>query len=238
MLRDAHPRRVLVVGWGFLGAATGNRLFDRGVDVAGLTRSDSARTHAARARGIEITIGDASDQAVVEETMEGADDVLVAAGGLPPPAATVRPRDDLFSRLSPLLSVLDCLRRNPGVGVTCLSSGGAVYGNPERTPVRESDPAHPVSPYGASCLAAEVYAQTYGRSYGLQVQIVRCSNVYGPGQALDRNQGAVASSSTGCLQDSLSGSSATAPRCATMYTSTTFPGQSPTSFSGSTRSAS
>jgi len=191
MQRDSHPRRVLVVGWGFLGAATGTRLFDEGVDVVGLTRSDSPRTQAARVRGIEITIGDATDRDVVEELMEGVGDVVVAAGGLAPPAASVRPHGDLVARLSPLLSVLECLRRGAGVGITCLSSGGAVYGNPERLPVRESDPLRPVSPYGASCLAAEVYARMYGRTHGLRVGIIRCSNVYGPGQALDRNQGAV-----------------------------------------------
>jgi UDP-glucose 4-epimerase len=192
MHRAAHPRRVLVVGWGFLGAATGNRLFDEGADVVGLTRSESVWTDAARTRGIEIVIGDASDPTVVQEMIEGVDQVLFSAGGLPPPAAAVRPRDDLIGRLSALLCVLGCLRRGSKAGITCLSSGGTVYGNPERMPVRETDPLRPVSPYGVSCLAAEAYTEMYGRTYGLPVQIVRCANAYGPGQAVDRHQGAVA----------------------------------------------
>jgi UDP-glucose 4-epimerase len=191
MRRTVHPRRVLVVGWGFLGAAIGTRLADEGVDVVGLTRSESMRTRAARTRGIDIAIGDAGDHAVVEELIGGIDHVLFSAGGLPPPAAAVRPHEDLVGRLSPLLSVLECLIRRPAVGITYLSSGGTVYGNPERVPVRETDPVRPVSPYGASCLASEVYTEMYGRTYGIPVQIVRCANAYGPGQALDRNQGAV-----------------------------------------------
>ena len=111
--------------------------------------------------------------------------------GYRPCAAAVRPRDDLIGRLSPLLSVLDCARRGSVAGITYLSSGGTVYGNPERIPVRETDPVRPVSPYGVSCLTAEMYVEMYGRTYGLPVQIVRCANAYGPGQALDRNQGAV-----------------------------------------------
>jgi len=191
MSRVVDPCRVLVVGWGFLGAAIGNRLFDDGADVVGLTRSESARTHAAQSRGINITIGDAGDHALVDEMMEGIDQVLFAAGGLAPPAAAVRAHDDLIGRLVPLLSLLDDLCRHPGAGITYISSGGTVYGNPERIPARETDPVRPVSAYGASCLAAEGYAEMYARTYGLPVQVIRCANAYGPGQLPGGNQGAV-----------------------------------------------
>ncbi len=191
MSRVVDPCRVLVVGWGFLGAAIGNRLFDDGADVVGLTRSESARTRAAELRGINITIGDAGNHALVDEMMEGIDQVLFAAGGLAPPSAAVRAEDDLTGRLVPLLSFLDDLCRHPGAGITYISSGGTVYGNPERLPARETDPVKPVSAYGASCLAAEVYAEMYGRTYGLPVQIIRCANAYGPGQLPGGNQGAV-----------------------------------------------
>lgn len=124
MRKVISHRRVLVVGWGFLGGAIGRHLFDQGVDVVGLTRSEGVPTRSARTRGIDITIGDATDHALVEELLQGVDHVLFAAGGLPPPAAAVRPRDDLIGRLSPLLSVLDCARRGSVAGITYLSSGG------------------------------------------------------------------------------------------------------------------
>ncbi|MBI4218577.1 MAG: GDP-mannose 4,6-dehydratase, partial [Chloroflexi bacterium] len=37
------------------------------------------------------------------------------------------------------------------------SSGGAVYGEPESLPVAETHPCRPVSPYGASKYACEIY---------------------------------------------------------------------------------
>lgn len=73
-----------------------------------------------------------------------------------------------------------------------MSSGGAVYGNPLRLPVSETDAPRPISPYGASHLSAETYAEMASRRSGSLLQIARCSNVYGPRQAHGGDQGAVA----------------------------------------------
>jgi len=184
--------RVLVIGWGFIGEALGQRLADEGVAVAGLTRSETPRTAAARVRGIRVTIGDATQPAVLADALAGVDHVLYGAGGLLPPSAAERPLDDLRGTLSPVISTLEALRRRPGVGLTYLSSGGTIYGNPVRIPVRETDPVRPISAYGVSRLSGELYAQMYAMTFGVPVQIVRCANVYGPGQKHDRTQGAVA----------------------------------------------
>jgi UDP-glucose 4-epimerase len=94
--------------------------------------------------------------------------------------------------LLPLLTLLESLRDRPQVSLTYISSGGAVYGNPAHLPVSESDPTRPISPYGALHVAAEVYAQMSARRSHAKLRIVRCANVYGPYQAHDRDQGAVA----------------------------------------------
>lgn len=57
---------------------------------------------------------------------------------------------------------------------------------------READPTSSISAYGVSRRAGELYAEMYSRVYGFPVQILRVSNVYGPGQSPDRSQGAVA----------------------------------------------
>jgi len=184
--------RVLVVGWGFLGSAVGHRLREEGLEVTALTRTESTRTHAARLEGIGVTIGDAGDPVLLAETMEGVDHVLCAAGGLLPLPAAERPLADARAALTPLLTILEVLRRRPCAGLSCLSSGGTVYGNPERVPAREDAPLQPTSQYGASRLASEIYAEMYARTYGFPVGIFRLANVYGPGQPPDRGQGAVA----------------------------------------------
>jgi len=62
------------------------------------------------------------------------------------------------------------------------SSGGAIYGDPDVVPCDESHPERPVSPYGASKKAGEVYLETMSRVHGLDYTILRYPNVYGPRQ--------------------------------------------------------
>jgi UDP-glucose 4-epimerase len=184
--------RILVVGWGFLGAAVGISLFDHGADVSGLTRSETSRTQAARLRGFDVVIGDAANRLTMERSVRGVEHVVYVAGGLDPPTAALRPLDDAVGTLSPLLCALETLRSHEDVSLTYISSGGAVYGNPPHIRATETDPPRPVSTYGVSRLAGETYSQMYAASFSIPTQVVRCSNVYGPGQSHTRPQGVVA----------------------------------------------
>jgi UDP-glucose 4-epimerase len=62
------------------------------------------------------------------------------------------------------------------------STGGAIYGDTNLVPTPEDAPAVPVSPYGASKLAAEVYLRTFHALHGLSYAALRYANVYGPRQ--------------------------------------------------------
>lgn len=61
-------------------------------------------------------------------------------------------------------------------------SSAAVYGNPEKLPIRENHPTNPISPYGATKLSSEIFVKTFQQTYGLNYIILRLFNVYGPGQ--------------------------------------------------------
>jgi UDP-glucose 4-epimerase len=75
------------------------------------------------------------------------------------------------------LTLLDVLREC-GVDRIVFSSTAAVYGEPERTPIAESDPTRPVNPYGASKLAFEGAMRWYA-VYGLRSVSLRYFNVAG-----------------------------------------------------------
>jgi UDP-glucose 4-epimerase len=49
----------------------------------------------------------------------------------------------------------------------------------------------PISPYGATKLAAENYVRIFGELYGLEAVILRCFNVYGPRQGAGSSYGGV-----------------------------------------------
>ncbi len=73
-----------------------------------------------------------------------------------------------------------------------ISSGGAMYGEPEPSmlPVPETAPIRPLSPYGASKQALEAWLGVFKRTFGLDYTVLRYANIYGPRQGI-REEGAV-----------------------------------------------
>ncbi len=72
------------------------------------------------------------------------------------------------------------------------SSGGTIYGEPERTPCDESHPVNPLSPYALSKFAAEAYLELYRKTFRLNYVTLRYGNVYGPRQDPHGEAGVVA----------------------------------------------
>jgi UDP-glucose 4-epimerase len=72
------------------------------------------------------------------------------------------------------------------------SSGGTVYGQPETLPVPEDHPIRPLSPYGVSKYAGELYVEWASRAFGLDYTIFRYGNAYGPRQDPSGEAGVVA----------------------------------------------
>ncbi len=73
------------------------------------------------------------------------------------------------------------------------SSGGAIYGDPETIPCTEDHPIRPLSPYGASKYALEVYLGVFQRTFGLDFTTLRYANIYGPRQNIAVLEGRVIS---------------------------------------------
>ena len=73
-----------------------------------------------------------------------------------------------------------------------ISSGGAVYGEPEYLPCDEKHPIQPICQYGASKYTVERYLYLYRHIYGLDYVVLRYGNVYGPRQNPHGEAGVVA----------------------------------------------
>ena len=72
------------------------------------------------------------------------------------------------------------------------SSGGAIYGEPEDLPVKEDCLPQPLSNYGVSKYAVELYLRSFAESSDLQYTILRYPNIYGPRQDPKGEAGVVA----------------------------------------------
>lgn len=94
-------------------------------------------------------------------------------------------RDPMHDAEVNVLGTLNVLQQCAAYGVgrfVFSSTGGALYGEPERLPADEEHPVRPLSPYGASKDAAEAYVRTLCSLSGIRYTILRYGNVYGPRQ--------------------------------------------------------
>lgn len=188
---DAQGARVLVIGCGFIGSHVVAELAQRGRPPIVLTRSRPADEVAANIAPEDLHLGDASSAVDLERALAGAGHVVYTAGGLFPAQSQEDPELDAQLTLRPLRTVLAALRERPGVKLTYVSSGGTVYGDPERLPVGESAPTRPHGSYGELHLQCEREIERDRAEGGLRARILRCSTVYGERQAPDRGQGAI-----------------------------------------------
>ncbi|MHB8643016.1 MAG: NAD-dependent epimerase/dehydratase family protein [Gaiellaceae bacterium] len=102
-----------------------------------------------------------------------------------------RPEFDLDVNVRGTMNVCEGARKH-GAPVVFASTGGALYGDDAPLPTPEQYAPRPLSPYGASKLAAESYVATWGRLYERPNVILRLANVYGPRQTPHGESGVVA----------------------------------------------
>jgi UDP-glucose 4-epimerase len=172
--------RVLVTGGcGFVGANLVPRLVEAGHRVRVLDDLRAGRTSYLDGVDAEVVEGDIGDAATLDRVLTGVDAVvhLAAAGSVVESVAD--PVANFHNNAVGTFGVLEAARRAGIERVVFSSTGGALIGN-ATPPVDERSLPKPISPYGASKLAAEGYLHAYAAAYGMRTVALRFANVYGP----------------------------------------------------------
>lgn len=174
---------------GFLGSALTRTLLAAGHRVTAcdlvhefhaLTPHPALRTHTLDYQNI----------AAVREVVTGADWVFHLISTTKPATSNVDMAYDVQTNIVPSIRLLETCASAGVERVLFASSGGTVYGIPERLPVHEDTPPYPIVSYGLTKLAIERYAGLFEREYGLPFFALRIGNPYGP-RHRDANQGVI-----------------------------------------------
>jgi UDP-glucose 4-epimerase len=175
---------VLVTGGaGFIGSHLVDRLVGAGARVRvldNLQAGNEANLAPLRER-IDLRIADLRDPAAVDAAVRGCAVVFHIGANASVPVSVDDRAYDFATNTLGTYHVADAAIRH-GVRRVVQASTAAVYGPPRYTPVDEQHPLDPISPYGASKLAAERLLYAYAQVFGFELAIVRIFNTYGPRQ--------------------------------------------------------
>jgi UDP-glucose 4-epimerase len=187
-----HETIVVSGGAGFIGSHLVSAFLDDGHRVVVIDDLSSG-SRANLPQGVELHVLDIrSPEAVDLVQTVGATVLCHQAAQIDVGRSCREPRFDADVNIGGLLNLVEAGRRAALRRVLFASSGGTVYGDQVQYPAREDDPTRPLSPYGASKLAAEQYLYYYHREHGLDATCLRYSNVYGPKQSPHGEAGVVA----------------------------------------------
>ncbi len=179
-------RYLVTGGAGFIGSNTVDELVRRGHGVVVLDDLSSGKEeNLADVRGkITFIKGSITDLEMVQKAMLQADYVIHLAARTSVPRSVKDPIDTNRINVDGTLNVLVAARDNKVKRVVFAASSSA-YGDTPTLPKSENMQPIPISPYGVSKYVGELYAQTFGRCYGLENVCLRYFNIFGPRQDPD-----------------------------------------------------
>ena len=197
----ANPRRWLVTGSaGFIGSHLVENLLKLGQTVVGLDNFatghrrnlDEVRRNVGEAawRRHAFIEGDIVDRVTCARACHGVDVVLHQAALGSVPRSIADPIATHAANVTGFLNVL-VAARDAGVARFVYAASSSTYGDHPGLPKVEDAIGRPLSPYAVTKYVDELYAEVFGRCYGLATIGLRYFNVFGPRQDPDGAYAAV-----------------------------------------------
>lgn len=170
-------------GAGFIGSHLVEALVNRGEVVRVLDNLCEGKLEnlAAVKDRIDFLLADLRDADAVARAVQGVDYVLHQAALRSVPRSVDDPFSTTEVNVTGTLNLLMAAHRAGVKRVVCASSS-SIYGGSAEAVQSESQLATPLSPYGASKMANELYCYVFTHTYGLETVCLRYFNVFGPRQ--------------------------------------------------------
>ncbi len=176
-------RYLVTGGAGFIGSNTVEELVRRGHSVVVLDDLSGGKEENLAEVRTKITFikGTITDLEVVRRAVQEADYVLHLAARTSVPRSVKDPVETNRANVDGTLNVL-VAARDAKVKRVVFAASSSAYGETPTLPKVETMQPLPISPYGVSKFVGELYAQVFGRCYGLENVSLRYFNVFGPRQ--------------------------------------------------------
>jgi nucleoside-diphosphate-sugar epimerase len=176
-------RYLVTGGAGFIGSNMVDELVRRGHDVRVL--DDLSSGHEENLAGvrnkIEFRHGSITDLNTLQSACRDVDYVIHLAARTSVPKSVKDPLESNLVNIDGTLNVLVAARDAKAKRFVFAASSSA-YGETPTLPKVETMHPEPISPYGVTKYVGELYAQVFGRVYGLENACIRYFNVFGPRQ--------------------------------------------------------
>jgi nucleoside-diphosphate-sugar epimerase len=179
-------RYLVTGGAGFIGSNTVDELVRHGHSVVVLDDLSAGKEENLAEVRAKITFvkGSITDLEAVQKAMHQAEYVIHLAARTSVPRSVKDPLETNRINVEGTLNVLVAARDNKVKRVVFAASSSA-YGETATLPKTEAMQPQPISPYGVSKYVGELYAQTFGRCYGLENVCLRYFNIFGQRQDPD-----------------------------------------------------
>ena len=185
---NESQRKVLVTGaTGLVGSWLCRRLLDDGAQVVALVRDWDPQSEFIRSGDIRrctVVSGCLEDYATVVRAIaeHGTDTVFHLGAQAIVGTALVSPLATFEANIRGTYNLLEACRVHRDlVQRLVVASSDKAYGHSDRLPYTEDMPVNGRHPYDVSKSCADLLAQTYAASYGLNLAVARCGNIYGGG---------------------------------------------------------